>query len=76
MCIFNPKPPSVPAPPPPTAAPPPPVTTTPTTPTTVRARGQQSEARMRGRTGTSGLSIPLSIGGGKPSGKVNLNIGK
>lgn len=75
MCLFNPKPPSG-APPLPEAPPPPPVPLTPQTPTTVRPATSRAEARQRGRKGASSLSIPLSIGGGEPSGKVNLNIGK
>jgi len=74
MCLFNPSTPQMPKMPEP--PPPPPTPVTPSTPTVVKPATSQKEATMRGRRGPSMLSIPLSTGGSKPSGAVNLNIGK
>lgn len=56
--------------------PPPPVAVTPATPTTVKSAVSKSEAMKGAKKGASLLQIPLSTGGGAPSGAVNLNIGK
>ena len=77
MCIFG-KPQQQQAPTPslPEAPPPPPIAVTPATPTTVKPAVSKKQSMMGAKKGASLLQIPLSTGGGAPSGAVNLNIGK